>query len=193
MFYDNILFFDTETTGLPPKGCDPVTDFERYPHIVQISWSLNDRNMDFIIKPDGWTIPPQATAIHGITNEDAQNGVKLDFALRLFSMDLIRADKICAHNADFDIGMIISNAARVTEKCGRVLKAFLNHITCIDTMMLTIDFVGACFPDGTPGKYPKLEELYYKLFNETFPAHNSMQDVLALKRCYYELIKQDII
>jgi len=191
--YDNILFFDTETTGLPPKKCDPVTDFERYPHIVQISWSLNDRNMDFIIKPDGWTIPPQATKVHGITNEDAQFGVDWKYVLKIFEQDLIAADKVCAHNAEFDIDMIIANAMRVSKADGKAVQTIFNDITCIDTMMLTIDFVGACFPDGTPGKYPKLEELYFKLFSDTFPAHNSMQDVFALKKCYYELIKQDII
>jgi len=63
----------------------------------------------------------------------------------------------------------------------------------IDTMMETIDFVGACFPNGTVGKFPRLEELYYKLFQSTFPAHNSMEDVRALRRCYYELKKRKII
>jgi hypothetical protein len=60
-------------------------------------------------------------------------------------------------------------------------------------MLETIDYVGATFRDGTVGKYPKLEELYYKLFAETFPAHNSLEDVRALKRCYWELVKIKIL
>lgn len=57
----------------------------------------------------------------------------------------------------------------------------------IDTMKDNIDLVGATFRDGTPGKYPKLEELYFFLFHESFNAHNAMDDVRALKRCYEAL------
>jgi hypothetical protein len=46
---------------------------------------------------------------------------------------------------------------------------------------------------STVGKYPRLEELYDKLFNSSFPAHNSMEDVRALKKCFYELKKIGIL
>ena len=64
----------------------------------------------------------------------------------------------------------------------------------IDTMMKTIRFVGACYENGKPGKFPKLEELYAKLFNgATFQAHNALEDVRALRKCLPELVQLGII
>ena len=64
----------------------------------------------------------------------------------------------------------------------------------IDTMMKTIKFVGALYQNGKPGKFPKLEELFAKLFpGETFPAHDALQDVKALRRCVPELVELGII
>ena len=64
----------------------------------------------------------------------------------------------------------------------------------IDTMMKTIKFVGALYSNGKPGKFPRLEELFAKLFDgETFPAHNALEDVRALRRCLPELVNLGII
>ena len=34
------LFFDTETTGLPKKWKAPVTDLDNWPRMIQIGWTL---------------------------------------------------------------------------------------------------------------------------------------------------------
>ena len=45
-----------------------------------------------------------------------------------------------------------------------------------------------------PGKFPRLEELYAKLFDgESFPAHNSMEDVRALAKCFTECRNRGLI
>ena len=50
------------------------------------------------------------------------------------------------------------------------------------------------YSNGRPGKYPKLEELYSKLFpGETFPAHDALEDIRALRRCVPELVNLGII
>ena len=76
----HFLFFDLETTGLLRAKKNEI-DFrktEQFPHIVQISWQLitysngeftTNENVDFIIRPDGYTIPSESSAIHGISNE----------------------------------------------------------------------------------------------------------------------------
>lgn len=194
MAADFILFFDTETTGLPPNS-HPVYDADRYPHICQLSWTFNDMDKDFIIRPDGWTIPPETTAVHGISTEMAlEKGVPFHDALKLFCIDLLDAETICAHNAQFDKRMLIADATRLTNKDrGRNFESLLQSKVCIDTMQLTIDFVAARFKNGRTGKFPRLEELYYKLFQSSFPAHNSMEDVRALRKCYYELTDRNLI
>lgn len=64
----------------------------------------------------------------------------------------------------------------------------------IDTMMKTIKFVGALYQNGKPGKFPKLEELFAKLFpGETFPAHDALEDIRALRRCVPELVNLGLL
>lgn len=189
------LFFDIETTGLPPKNSDWKVDFMRFPHIASISWiNTLGRMRNYIIKPNGYEIPIEATNIHGITNEQAlKEGFKLDSVLMKFYYDAIGATIIVGHNMYFDTSIIKANVLR-----GKVfpIEAFnkaLDKSKRIDTMFRTIKFVNAKFKDGRGGKWPTLIELYAKLFNEEFDAHNSKDDVLATKRCYEELIKLKII
>lgn len=73
-----ILPYDTETTGLPAYK-DP-SDAPHQPHIVQIAAALVDTStrlktasMSRIVKPDGWVIPDDVIAVHGITNERAMD------------------------------------------------------------------------------------------------------------------------
>ena len=194
-----ILFFDTETTGVIPRGLEhsPLNYAQRYTRIVQLSWQVRDgekvKEGDFIIKPDGFTIPDEAAAVHGITTERAiAEGVEYKTAFLQFFNDLKNADEICAHNANFDQGVLIAEYVRITDRARAAKFAmFIKNITLHDTMILTKDFVGARFSNGKPGKFPRLEELYAKLFNgESFPAHNSMEDVRALAKCYFECRKR---
>ena len=69
------LFFDTETTGLPRNWKAPVSDLNNWPRLVQLAFLYYDNNGnkissgDFIIKPEGFTIPTDVSRIHGITTE----------------------------------------------------------------------------------------------------------------------------
>lgn len=67
----DVCFFDCETTGVPAKDLKWDADFEQFPHVVQLAWSLGDKGKSYIIKPDNYEIPPETTAIHGITTERA--------------------------------------------------------------------------------------------------------------------------
>lgn len=50
---ENILVFDTETTGLPQKGAKYDVNFNIFPYIVQLSWMYKGEIKDYIIKPNG--------------------------------------------------------------------------------------------------------------------------------------------
>ena len=194
------IIFDTETTGLPPKGGHWEKDFLYFPHIVQLSWKRSDEDHvnDYIIN-NGVQIPQAATDVHGITQEmaEASEYSFLDIAI-LFIEDAIQAENIIAHNGYFDISIFKANIIRETLGGSVYLRPKVNEALHkdkrIDTMMRTIKFCAIPFPNGRGGyKWPKLEELYFKLFGETFNAHNAKDDVLATERCYLELIKQGII
>lgn len=76
------ILIDSETTELPErrKGGEVLQ-----PRLVSFAWaswdsaSLSfDDNYD-VVRPDGFAIPDDATAIHGISTEDAlQTGVPID-------------------------------------------------------------------------------------------------------------------
>lgn len=190
-----ILFFDTETTGLPPYNGNPITQWNEWPHVCQLSWTFEGKEHDYIIMPDGWTISPQTTAVHGISTERARKeGTPWVLALMEFIADAQNADMICAHNIRFDIGFIVANMIRSMgmDYYNKFIHLFARERQ-IDTMVSTINFM------ALPGKYgsykwPKLEELYGRLFNgETYPAHDAMEDVRALERAYHELVKIGIL
>ena len=81
-----IVILDLETTGLPPKNASYETDFLQFPHILSMSWKCVKDNresetFEYLINPEGkYTVPPEATAINGITQEmvDAFDNAHLD-------------------------------------------------------------------------------------------------------------------
>lgn len=102
-----ILFYDTETTGLPLFN-EPSED-PRQPHIVQIAAVLFDvearlalASIDLTVRPDGWVIPEEVSRIHGITTEHAADvGVREQVAIDAF-MDMWAHRLRVAHNEQFD-------------------------------------------------------------------------------------------
>lgn len=195
---ENYLIFDTETTGLPPKGADYKTDFESFPHIVQLAWYFNGEYHDYIIKPEGWTIPEEASRIHGITTEIAlEKGQLLSEVLEMFIDDCYEAEKLIGHNIYFDTSTIKANIRCEFGLFDPIISASDNALDKskrIDTMMKTIKLVGAKQEGKNTPKFPSLEDLYMKLFGVIFEgAHNALGDVKATKRCYEELVRLKII
>lgn len=190
----DFLFFDTETTGLPEKGANYETDYMTFPHIVQIAWSMNDVMKNYIILPVNYVIPEESTKVHGITTEKAlEIGVPIASVLREFIFDCYCAPKIIAHNVYFDTSIIKSEILRLGHThFAKLAWDALDKEKRVDTMRSTMKFVDARNERGGM-KFPRLEELYFKLFNETFAAHDAMEDVTALKRCYEELIRLNIL
>ncbi|MEY4416725.1 MAG: hypothetical protein RIQ53_4018 [Pseudomonadota bacterium] len=104
---NTVCFFDTETTGLPDFKAP--SDAPQQPHIVQIGAVLVDvdageilSTLDVTIRPDGWTIPDEAAAIHGITTERALAvGVPEELAVRML-WAMCEGRLRVAHNRQFD-------------------------------------------------------------------------------------------
>lgn len=188
-----ILFFDTETTGLPKSPNASYTDIDNWPRLVQLAWLVYEdgkliSQKDIIVKPIGFSIPNSATSVHGITNELAnEQGIKLEEALKQFSLISKSVDAIVGHNIDFDINIIMCEFHRLG------LKSNLFSLPKIDTMMESIDF--CAIPNRYSGyRYPKLLELYSKLFHSTFEdAHNAYSDIFATSKCFWELVRKGVI
>ena len=188
------LFFDTETTGLPRNYDAPLSDLGNWPRVVQLAWLLTDdsgkelEKREFIVKPEGFTIPPQASAIHGITTEIAlKKGVRISDVVASFDESLKSARMLVAHNFDFDQRILAAEYLRLGQSHDLLMKT---ASTC--TMRRSTDFCR--LPSERGGyKWPKLIELHTKLFGTDFAsAHDAMADVQACARCFFELRRQGV-
>lgn len=181
------LFFDTETTGLPRNWKAPVSDLNNWPRLVQLAFLYYDNNGnkisagDFIIKPVGFTIPIDASRIHGISTERAlREGKSLLSVLQHFNSLIEQANYLVAHNMSFDEKIVGAEFLRSS------MQNSIPQKNKICTMERTINF---CAIDGPYGyKWPKLSELHYKLFKTGFEeAHNAAVDISATAKCFWEL------
>jgi DNA polymerase III epsilon subunit-like protein len=107
------LVFDTETTGLPRNfSASAFKEPNNWPHIVSISWAIIDgkfnkvlSSQSYIVKPQGWEIPFESTAIHGITTAEAtEYGHNLRDVMHLFFSE--QCDAYIAHNIHFDKNVV---------------------------------------------------------------------------------------
>lgn len=181
------LFFDTETTGLPRNWKAPVTDLSNWPRMVQLAYLNYDEDGakisggDFIIKPEGFAIPSDASRIHGISTERAnKEGKNLLSVLKEFENLVNKADYLVAHNMSFDEKIVGAEFLRCN------MKNSIAQKRKICTMESSTNF---CAIDGPYGyKWPKLSELHFKLFGTGFKeAHNAVVDITATAKCFWEL------
>ncbi|MBF0566301.1 MAG: 3'-5' exonuclease [Nitrospirae bacterium] len=188
------LFFDTETTGLPRNYRAPLSDVRNWPRMVQIAWLLYDEEgnqisgRDYIIKPDGFVIPKEASNIHHITTEKArQEGHDLAPVLEEFYELVQSAEYLVAHNMDFDEKIIGAEFLRNN------MPNILDGKKKICTMKSFVTFCALPRVNYRGYKWPKLDELYRLLFQESVAgAHNAVADTLATARCFWELKKRGI-
>ena len=187
------LFFDTETTGLPINWKAPVQNVNNWPRMVQIAWLLYDANRnridekDFVIKPEGFSIPDDATRVHWISTEYAMDkGKDLDFVLKLFAEQIETAGMLVAHNMNFDEKIVGAEFFR------KNIPNKLLQTNRICTMKESTDY---CQIPGHYGyKWPKLSELHIELFGEDFEeAHNATVDINATAKCFWKMKELEII
>jgi len=197
-----ILFYDTETTGLPLFS-EP-SEHPGQPHIVQIAALLTDddgkkiSSVDLIIEPYGWAMDDRALAVHGITVEHATAvGVPADAAFEVFLTLWRHAEKRIGFNEPFDARMVRIELCRLLGKnhatsgdwkagnaeCVKVLATpFCKEIPPTDKMMAA----GRKHP-----KTPKLTEAYAVIMGKPMTnAHNAMGDVIATRALYFKIKEQ---
>jgi DNA polymerase III epsilon subunit-like protein len=181
------LFFDTETTGLPKNWKAPITDLNNWPRLVQLACLLYDDNgnkiagENFIVKPNGFTIPDDVAKIHRITTEKAiREGQELTAVLGQFNSLIEEATHLVAHNMSFDEKIVGAEFLRL---------GMSNPVPAkkrICTMEKATHFCAIHGPYGY--KWPKLSELHYKLFQTGFDeAHDAAVDIVITAKCFWEL------
>lgn len=187
------LIFDTETTGLPQNYSAPITDLDNWPRLVQLAWQLHDHtgkllsHGNFIVKPEGFTIPFNSEKVHGISTERAQKeGHDLEFVLREFRKDIDKAYFLIGHNVSFDEKVMGAEFLRK-----KIASAIMDKPK-IDTKDESTEY---CAIPGARGyKWPTLSELHKKLFGTDFEdAHDAAADVEATTRAFLELVRIGVV
>ncbi len=187
------LFFDTETTGVPRNYQAPVSDVDNWPRLVQLGYIVVNNGEivhqnEYIVKPDGFEVPEGGSNVHGITTERAlREGVNLVGVLGEFSYWVNQCDTIVGHNVSFDLSVVGCEYFRLSTESPFTGKSI------VDTMKSSTNF---CQIPGGYGKYkwPKLSELYFKLFGEPMgTAHTALQDISNTVKCYNALVERGIV
>lgn len=184
-----VLVLDTETTGLVPRNVPyTMTNAWRCCRIVQMAWNIYSGTGElisancFMIRPEGFVIPPEASRIHGIYQEEAERtGAPIQEVLEAFYQALQTADVLVAHNMAFDKPAILSELYRCK---------MMEAIPVMERLPTECTMLMGTLPKQ---KWPKLVELYEKCFHERPTlSHRADADVEQCARIYFYLKKNPI-
>jgi len=156
----NIIFFDTETTGVNN------TDF-----LCQLAYKTDDETFCELYKPE-IKIPPEASAVHHITNKMVENKIPFQESSDYKKIKNLFEDKnsiLVAHNAKFDVAIIKKEGINP------------KNVICTLRVARALD---------KENKLPqhKLQFLRYFLDIEIdAKAHNALGDVLVLEKLFERL------
>ena len=201
----SILFFDTETTGLPSDKSHCWRPSDNEPNIVQLAWTWwkytfeewklidsKEEKFDLLfksIKP----IPAKLTEIHWISDDMVKDCEFASYSPKFlqFLTWTKEADILCGHNLFFDLNMVKIETRRMFETHNFQQRHQDSLEKTMDTMKASVDLCK--LPSKWRWKYknPKLSELYQFLFNEDFDnAHNAFADIEATQRCFFDLVER---
>ena len=194
-----LLVFDTETTG---KWDFRGTIGERHqPRLVQLAAILvqntGNISINYIIKPNGFTIPDEVAKIHGITNERAmEEGVPIEAVLKHFNLLAFQADEdkdgwLIAHNFNFDFNILMNEHYLRRED-----SSYLGLLKPYCTMRAATKHCR--LPNPNPRfsayKWPTLQEAYRHFYGKDFKgAHDALNDVNACLAVYHAIQKAESV
>ncbi|MBU6451156.1 MAG: WYL domain-containing protein [Cyanobacteria bacterium REEB67] len=181
---DDIVFvaFDTETTGLSPIAC-------RLVELCAVKFRLGDgepETFETLINP-GQPIPPEVSALHGISDEMVKDAPLAGPALtRFFDWLGGSAPVLMAHNANFDVEFVKVEAMRAGLSMPQnfVLDTLVfaqNHVNdCANYKLKTLSeyfgFAGALYHRALDDSI-YVEKLFRKLLERS--AHKTFGELRA--------------
>lgn len=191
------LFFDTETTGLIDFNSNLSAPHQ--PRVTQLSAILTNEEgqhlaeMNVRIKPDGWTVPEEITALNGTTTELCEReGIPMLQALAMFNAMKAACKARVAHNISFDKQMLARealayavehNSDGLQSLCTMQMSKPICQLPPSDKMMAA----------GIRGfKSPNLQEAHVHFFGEKFEgAHDALADVRACKAIFFKMKERE--
>lgn len=173
-----LAILDTETTSADPEDA----------RIVSIYIGLVERPggplidvLDTLVNP-GIPIPPETTAIHGITDEQVANAITATEAAAKIAekLAMIYGTPIVGHNLAYDYTVMDRELSRHDTDTDTAMPPFP---AILDTLILFRRF------DYTTGG--RSLEALAKRHGITFPAHNAKEDAFASLRLLHILAQEN--
>lgn len=185
---ENILFIDTETSGMPARWDRPLTDGSNWPFTIQVAWIIFDntgreikRNSKYIYEVD-ISIGLDSFKIHGITEDFIRaNGSGRKEVLRKLAHDIKKYDPlIVAHFLELDLQVLSADYLRA-----QLSNPFI-HQPVFCTMLKSKAYV----LNPSVG-YLRLPQLYKHLFKEKpIEIHHAERDAELTASCFFEMQKR---
>lgn len=180
---NDLIIFDTETTGLPLSDIMPVN---KQPQIIEFAAVKVDfetlkikERIEFMCNP-GCPLPAHITKITGITDRDLHGKMPFPAFYKELCEFFLGARNICAHNLAFDISMLKYELMRID----RLLQFPWPH-----NHLCTVELSFSLYK-----KRLHLSELHKLATGKEFAgAHRAMVDVEALLRCVRWLREKAIV
>ena len=172
------LVFDTETTGLPDWS--KPAHAEGQPRLASWCMLFVDEDLEIeqryyeLVRPDGWTMPLEAQAVNGLTQERLlADGLPVRDALELLTGAVVDGRVLVAHNLSFDTKIMR----------GELRRAQFIDEGCVDgicTMRGLTRVCGLPKASGSGLKFPRLAEACKIVLGKDLPgAHNALVDAKA--------------
>jgi len=169
---------DVETTGL--FNFSKPADAEGQPRMASMAIIKLDENLDevetqlFHVKPDGWTMPPEATKINGLTTEFLEaHGEPVSNALDAYVDAVEDGYVIAAYGVDYDLKILRGELRRagLPDMYEETRKWCLMR-TCTDICQIPR-------ASGKGWKFPKLIEACQHFGIEQAEHHTALADADA--------------
>lgn len=177
------LFYDTETTG---KAAEGGYQAPGQPRLVQLAAILTNEDLEeqaifyTKVRPEGWEIPQDVVAIHGITTSIASaEGLTCRAVLYTFLKFYNKSTRIICHNIWFDKLIMRSEFFRIGAEDLPPKPEFCTMMAATPICKLPP------YPGKGGFKWPKLEEcmLHFYGYKPT-DSHNALADVRNTIKVY---------
>lgn len=184
------MIIDTETNGLPDFKL-PADD-PKQPLLASLCMIKTDQDCEpitintMLVRPDGWEISPEITAINGLTTERcAAEGVPIRDVLAAYSAAILEGYVVVAFNAQFDCKVVRGELRRL--EMPDLFEQTPNICAMRSSMKL-----GAKKASGKGG-FPKLSDVYAHLFGQEHETqHSAGGDAQACLEIFQELLKRGL-
>jgi DNA polymerase III subunit epsilon len=164
------IVLDTETTGLDPLAGHRIIEIGA---VELVNHVPTNRTFHQYLNPD-MAIEAEATAVHGITNEQLKDKPRFDQVVEEL-IEFLGDARLIIHNADFDVGFLNAELARIGFPTLPPTRA-----TC------TVKLARRKYP-GSPASLDALCRRF-AIDNSARTLHGALLDAQLLAECYLEMM-----